>query len=93
MADLPSTLPTDRSIWMRGLLMILMALAFQLACTVLGLLALVQFVLAAASDGASPRLKEFGQQLGQYVRQIAEFVSFATEDAPFPFSDWPAMPR
>jgi hypothetical protein len=33
-----------------------------------------------------------GQSLGRYLRQIVDFVSFATEEVPFPFSDWPSSP-
>jgi hypothetical protein len=85
----PPVLP-KRSLWLRALLMILMAMAFHLATMLLGVLAVVQFVLALLSDTPNARLCALGQSLGQYLRQIAEFVSFATEEAPFPFSDWPA---
>ena len=35
-------------------------------------------------------LMAFGRSLERYQGQIADFVSFATEAPPFPFSDWPA---
>lgn len=94
MPDTPASTPdTDekpRNIWMRGLLMVLMALAFQLASTLLGLLAVVQFVLVLVSEKPNERLSAFAQSLGQYLRQISEFVGFSSEDLPFPFADWPA---
>ncbi len=93
MADTPSASPdttNQRNIWMRGLLMILMAMAFQLAATLLGLIAVVQFVLALVSDAPNERLSQFGKGLGQYLRHIADFVTFGSEDVPFPFSDWPS---
>jgi hypothetical protein len=34
-------------------------------------------------------LKDFGKSLGIYLKQIAEFLSYASEEKPFPFSDWP----
>jgi len=46
-------------------------------------------VLVLVSDAPNARLCTFGQGLGRYLRQIADFVTFATEEAPFPFSDWP----
>ena len=85
----PESATSQRNIWMRGLLMVVMALAFQLASTLLGMLAVVQFVLTLVSEKPNARLSTFGRCLGHYLRQIAEFVSFATEDVPFPFSDWP----
>jgi hypothetical protein len=79
-----------RSLWVRVLLMLLMGLAFHIAVTVLGALALVQLLFAVISDGPNERLQHFGRSLGQYLRQLTHFVSFATEEAPFPFSDWPS---
>lgn len=80
----------ERSVWLRGLLMILMGLAYQLGGTVLFLLAFIQFVLALLSNEPNSRLMAFGHSLGRYQSQIADFVSFKCEDAPFPFSDWPS---
>ena len=88
MSDYPVTV--RRNIWMRGLLMILMALAYQLGSTLLFLLAVIQFVLALLNDAPNSRLMAFGRSLGRYQGQIANFVSFASEEPPFPFADWPA---
>lgn len=90
MTDTPATPHDKRSIWLRGLLMILMAIAFHISGTLLALGAIVQFVLALLSNTPNARLIAFGQSLGLYLSQIADFVSFATEEAPFPFSAWPS---
>jgi len=79
-----------RNIWLRGLLMILMGMAYHLAATLLFFVALIQFVLALASDTPNAHLRAFGRNLGRYQGQIADFVSFAIEAPPFPFADWPA---
>ena len=90
MTDTPATPHGERSIWLRGLLMILMAIAFHISGTLLALGAIVQFVLALLTETPNARLIAFGQSLGLYLSQIADFVSFATEEAPFPFSAWPS---
>ena len=82
---------SDQSVWMRGLLMLVMAIAFQLTASLLALVAIAQFILAAASDEPNERLMRLGSTLGQYLRQIADYETFATEQAPFPFSDWPTV--
>ncbi len=87
MSEYPVTV--RRSIWLRGLLMILMGMAYQFAATILFFVALIQFVLAVASDTPNPRLMVFGRSLGLYLGQIANFVSFAAEQPAFPFADWP----
>lgn len=79
-----------RNIWIRGLFMILMAFIYQLCGTLLFIVAVIQFLLALLSDGPNARLLSFGRNLGTYLAQIARFLSFASEDIPFPFSDWPA---
>lgn len=84
------TVPPPRKLWVRLLLMVLLAAAFQLAASVLLFLAVLQVILALATDSANARLQLFGRSLGRYLGQIAEFESFATETLPFPFSEWPA---
>ncbi len=82
-------LPPPRKLWVRLLLMLLLAAAFQLAASVLLFLALVQLVLAVATGAPNVRLQHFGRSLGRYLTQIADFESFASEELPFPFSEWP----
>ena len=90
MSDYSTETRAPRSIWMRGLLMILMALAYQLASTLLFFVAIIQFVLVLVNDTPNARLMGFGRSLGRYQGQNANFVSFASEELPFPFTDWPA---
>lgn len=80
----------QRNIWLRGLWMVVMGLAYQLAGTLLFFLAFVQFVLTLINGTPNPRLMALGRSLGRYQGQIVNFVSFADEQLPFPFSDWPA---
>ncbi|MDO8263451.1 MAG: DUF4389 domain-containing protein [Gallionella sp.] len=79
-----------RNIWMRGLFMLLMALALHVGGTVLGVIAVIQFVIMLLNDTPNERLAKFGRSLARYFQQIVNFLSFATEDIPFPFNDWPA---
>ena len=90
LTETPAIPNGTRRIWLRGLLMILMAIAFHISGTLLALGAIVQFVLALLTDASNARLIAFGQSLGLYLSQIADFVSFATEEVPFPFSAWPS---
>jgi len=85
----PVTTDGKRNIWVRGLLTLLMAIAFHISGMLLALAAIVQFVLALLRDGPNARLLAFGHSLGLYLGQIGDFVCFATEEVPFPFGDWP----
>ncbi len=79
-----------RNTWVRGLYMLLMAIFFHIAEAVLWIVAIVQFILALASNAPNARLMTFGRSLSRYVQQIAAFLTFATDEIPFPFSDWPS---
>jgi Domain of unknown function (DUF4389) len=81
-----------RSLGIRALLMLLMMVAFHFTAWLLVLVAVLQLVFSVATDSANDRLRGFGGALGRYLGQIADFVSFRTEDLPFPFSDWPSHP-
>ncbi len=69
----PTIISGNRNIRVRGLLVLLMAIAYHISGMLLALGAIVQFVLAVLSDGPNARLLAFGRSLGRYVGQIADF--------------------
>lgn len=79
-----------RNIWARGLIMLLMALAYQVTGTLMFVVTVIQFVMMLLNDAPNARLVSFGRDLGRYLQQIANFLTFASEEIPFPFSDWPS---
>ena len=82
--------PTSkRNIWMRGFYMLLMAFIFHVAGTVMFVIAVIQFILALLDNTPNGRLVAFGRSLGRHLQQTAYFLTFASEEIPFPFSDWP----
>jgi hypothetical protein len=86
-----SDAPTNkRNIWVRGLFMLLMAFAFQVSGTVMCIVTVVQFVMMLLNGTPNARMVSFGRSLGRYFQIIVNFLTFATEKIPFPFSDWPA---
>lgn len=90
MSENPVVPSNKRNIWMRGLFMLLMALAFHVCITVLGIVALIQFLITLLNDTPNVRLVSFGRSMGNYLRQTVDFFTFATEEIPFPFSEWPS---
>lgn len=84
------SLPTinKRNIWLRGLYMLLMGLAYQLTGTLLFSISVIQFVVTLINQAPITRLQTLGRSLGLYVQHIVKFLSFDTEEVPFPFSDW-----
>lgn len=80
---------TSSDVWVRGLYIILFAIAWGLSELLLAVTVLFQFLAVLVTGSANGRLLRFGQNLSRYHYQIARFVSFNTEEKPFPFSDWP----
>lgn len=85
----PTETTGRRNLWTRGLLMILMAIAYHVSGTLLFIVAVVQFAFMLFSESPNPHLLAFSRSLGLYFRQNVNFLTFVSEDVPFPFSEWP----
>lgn len=80
---------SKRNLWIRGLFMLLMGFAFQVCGTVLCIVTFIQFIIVLVTNTPNMRLVSFGRSLGGYLHQVVSFLTFATDEIPFPFSDWP----
>jgi hypothetical protein len=90
MSQHPTDTANERNILVRGLFMLLMAIAYQLSGTLLFFVAVIQFAMAFLSGAPNARLLSFGRSLGRYMNQLVTFLAFASEEVPFPFSEWPS---
>ena len=81
------------ALWRRGLIMLLMILIFQVTGTVILVVMLFQFVMGFMVGGPLLRLVTFGRSLAIYMQQIANYLTFASEEIPFPFADWPVSDK
>lgn len=80
---------TDRRMWVRVLYMLFFWLAFSIAEFLIAVVALFQAVCALVTGSTNDGLHRFGKNLSTYVHQIMEYVTFNSDDLPFPFNDWP----
>jgi hypothetical protein len=86
----PATTPAALSgVGERVLYTVVFAVAFWILCWALIVTAAVQLVLRLVNGKAHADLARFGAGLGRYARQVIEYLTFATDEAPFPFRDWP----
>jgi hypothetical protein len=74
----------------RVLYMLVFAVVFWIITWTLAVTALVQLLVTVLTTRPQPELTRFGRGLANYARQIIEFLTFASEVLPFPFSEWPA---
>lgn len=82
----------DRKTWTRGLFMLLFIALYHLTAAIVAAVAVLQFAWKLAIGETNPRLTAFGEGLSRYFYQIARFLTFNTDDKPFPFADWPSHP-
>lgn len=79
----------DRSIWIRGLLMLLFAIIYSVVEIVIVLVAVFQFFCVVITGEQNTRALELGRGLSLYIYEILRFEMFDTERLPFPFDAWP----
>ncbi len=79
----------DRSTWLRGFFMLLFAVAYGIAELLLLVTVVFQFLCLLVTGKTVERLLIFGENLSRYFYQIVQYLTFNTEERPFPFSDWP----
>jgi hypothetical protein len=85
--SLPHSVP---DLGTRIIYMALFALVFWVLCWTLALTAIGQLVVCAMNGGrTSGDLTRLGAGLAAYARQIIEFLTFASETVPYPFTPWP----
>ena len=82
----------SRRTWLRLLFMILFLALWSISRVVVLAVVVLQIFWALISGETNARLGAFGQSLATYTYQIVMYLTFNTEEQPFPFSDWPGGP-
>jgi len=75
--------------WSRLIPMIVLMICFALAETVLYLVAVIQFIWALVNNEPNKQLSEFGASLSDWMAQDAKYLTYVTEEKPFPWAKWP----
>jgi hypothetical protein len=73
--------------WLRGLMMLLFWVLYGIAEIVVGVVVLLQFLIVLFTGERNDRLVRFGERVSLYIYDVLRFVTFNSEERPFPFSD------
>ena len=84
---------TRRSIWLRLLFMIVLGVAFYVAKFITLAVVAFQFLASLFTGQSNDQLARFGRNLARYLQQITVYMTFSTEEKPFPFAPWPDEPH
>lgn len=75
--------------WLRGLFMLLFFLVYEVTEMLVIFVAIVQFLFSIFTGKSNANLRSFGDSLSQYAQQMVTYLSYNSEEKPFPFADWP----
>ena len=80
---------TNLDTWKRGLFMILFSIISGVAKFIVTLVAVFQFITLLFKGETNDAMKPLGQNLSTYLYQITLFLTFKTDEMPFPFIAFP----
>lgn len=79
----------NADVWMRLFYIVIMYALYGVARVVLFLMVVFQFLSTLFTGKTNQRLLDFGKQLAEYIYQLVQFLTYNSDEKPFPFTDWP----
>jgi hypothetical protein len=77
--------------WIRFAYMLLFTVLLMAARLVITLVVVVQFLLVLLIGSDNENLRNLGQGLAKWVYETVMFLTFNSEEKPFPFDEWPSV--
>ncbi len=79
----------DKDTWVRFLYLVVFGVAFYLSILLTFAASIFQFLAKLFSGAAFAGLSEFGENLATYQAQVTRYLTFASDEKPFPFAPFP----
>ena len=93
MQDVTKDNLTELSTWTRMVFVVLFAIVFNLVELLVAGIVVIQFLSQLCTGRTVPRLQELGRVLAKYVHEIVLFLTYQTDQRPYPFAAWPEARR
>ncbi|MGH8547436.1 MAG: DUF4389 domain-containing protein [Methylococcales bacterium] len=74
--------------WQRIFFMLLFAVILDFAGILLWALVLLQILSSLITGSPNSNVLKFGRGLAVYIYRIVLFLTYNSDDRPFPFADW-----
>lgn len=78
------------STWGRGFFMLMYGFICYIAILVTAIVIIFQFGVVLLSGKLNERLLPVGQSLSLYIHQIFNYLTYISDEKPFPLSSWPS---
>lgn len=82
---------TQQSFWIRLIFMLLYWVVLNISLSVFGFLVLVMTIIRFGSQHKPDGIVAFQFNLTKFISQILSFLTFKTEEKPYPFTPWPKV--
>ena len=82
---------TNGETWIRFAYMLLFTLLLMAARLIITIVAILQLLIVLFSGADNENLRNLGQGLGKWVYQTVMFLTFNSNNKPFPFDEWPEL--
>jgi energy-coupling factor transporter transmembrane protein EcfT len=80
----------DTNVWLRLLFMLLFVIIYSAAEVVLAVVVFFQFLCVLFTGNKNGKALLFGSQLSAFAYQVFSYLTYNSEERPFPFADWPS---
>ena len=80
----------DKDTWLHFMYLVVFGIAFYLSSLLTFATSIFQFFTKLFSGHSFAGMAEFGDNLATYQAQVTRFLTFASNDKPFPFAPFPA---
>jgi len=80
----------DKDTWLRFIYLVVFGIAFYLSILLTFAASIFQFLAKLFSGAAFGGLADFGDNLAAYQGQVTRYLTFASEEKPFPFAPFPS---
>lgn len=79
----------DKDTWLRFIYLVVFGIAFYFSILLTFATSVFQFLAKLFSGHSFEGVSEFGNNLATYQAQVTRFLTFASDDKPFPFAPLP----
>ncbi|TYL47733.1 DUF4389 domain-containing protein [Marinomonas sp. IMCC 4694] len=81
----------DQGFWFRMIFMLLYWVILNIAVTVFGFLLVLVSLIKLGSKHEPHTLSVWLKKMSGFIKQIFSFLSYETQEKPFPFQPWPQV--
>ena len=81
---------TDSSAWLRLLFILLFAAIYSVAEMVVVAVVVFQFLCVLFTGKRNDKVLSLGASLSSFAYQVFRYLTYNSDERPFPFADWPS---